>query len=116
MDWQRFTILEHSQDERFHWDLLFETGEVLTTFALPQPLVETLLTDGKAKGETERLPDHRTIYLDYQGPISNGRGSVTQIDTGLYAAESDGFHFSGGFYCGDMSRFAVITIERLPTS
>lgn len=29
-----------------------------------------------------KLPLHREIYLDYQGPISQNRGNVTQFDTG----------------------------------
>lgn len=40
-----------------------------------------------------RLPDHRLLYLDYEGPISNGRGSVTRMAAGdfSYVAESNAF-------------------------
>ena len=31
----------------------------------------------------EQLPDHRAVYLDYQGVLSGGRGSVQRIDSGL---------------------------------
>lgn len=46
------------------------------------------------------LPDHRLIYLDYEGPISNGRGSVTAWDRGsFHIARCDEnelvIHFSG---------------------
>lgn len=30
----------------------------------------------------ERIADHRRVYLDYQGPISGGRGEVRQVDRG----------------------------------
>ena len=30
------------------------------------------------------LDDHRTAYLDYAGPVSGGRGSVTRWDEGTY--------------------------------
>lgn len=32
-----------------------------------------------AKFEAERLDDHRIEYLDYQGPVSRDRGTVTQM-------------------------------------
>lgn len=40
----------------------------------------------------ERLPDHRLAYLDYEGPISGDRGTVSRRDEGEYRvlAESDG--------------------------
>jgi hypothetical protein len=30
-----------------------------------------------------RLPDHRAIYLRYQGPLSNNRGAVEQLANGI---------------------------------
>jgi hypothetical protein len=32
----------------------------------------------------EALPDHRRMYLDYEGPISGNRGEVSQWDHGDY--------------------------------
>jgi len=32
----------------------------------------------------EQLPDHRRLYLDYEGSISGGRGTVTEWDSGSY--------------------------------
>ena len=32
-------------------------------------------------------PDHRLAYLDYEGPVSGGRGSVTRWDQGTYELE-----------------------------
>ena len=73
----RFTILTH--DHPFpHWDLLLERGESLQTWRL--------LTVPDSPGEitAEPLPDHRLMYLDYEGPVSNGRGVVSRWDTGDY--------------------------------
>ncbi len=55
---------------------MLERGGVLATWALPQP------PDSADAILVEALPDHRLAYLDYQGPISGGRGSVTRWDRG----------------------------------
>lgn len=49
-----------------------------------------LLTDPKGLmgGDAisaEAIPDHRKVYLDYQGPVSGDRGSVSQWDAGTFA-------------------------------
>jgi hypothetical protein len=36
----------------------------------------------------QALPEHRVAYLDYEGPISGGRGAVTRWDAGTYQVES----------------------------
>src|SRR5690242_15495503 len=72
----RFVILEHDYPER-HWDLMFEAGPVLKTWRLagcPRP--------GGVAVEAEESFDHRPIYLDYEGPVSGGRGTVTRRDAG----------------------------------
>jgi hypothetical protein len=46
-----------------------------------------LVTEGAVGGASviaEPLPDHRLAYLDYEGPISGGRGSVCCCDRGTY--------------------------------
>ncbi len=51
----------------------------LITFRLPRRL------DELAAGESiqaERLEDHRAAYLEYQGPVSGGRGSVSRLRSG----------------------------------
>lgn len=71
----RFALLDH--DHPFpHWDLLLERDGVLWTWrlsALPQA--------GVAQA-AERLGDHRRLYLDYEGPVSNDRGTVVRVDGG----------------------------------
>lgn len=55
-----------------------------------------LLTEPAAGIEivAEVLPDHRRLYLDYEGPVSGGRGTVTRWDAGEYSGEMDGPAFS----------------------
>ncbi len=73
---RRFTILTHYSPS-LHWDFLVENGETLFAWRLlEQP-------DREAIFEVEPLPPHRKIYLDYEGPISNNRGTVQQWDTGF---------------------------------
>ncbi len=83
----RFVILLHQTPPGYargtHWDLMFEQGAALRTWAL---------ADEPRAGATidaEQLPDHRIEYLDYEGPVSGDRGHVTQWDRGTFALESD---------------------------
>ncbi|HMC65727.1 MAG TPA: DNA polymerase ligase N-terminal domain-containing protein [Gemmataceae bacterium] len=77
-----FVILEH--DHPFlHWDLMLETGDVLRTWRLleaPEP--------GKTIA-AEALGDHRRMYLDYEGPVSGGRGRVKRWDAGSFEWTKD---------------------------
>ena len=79
----RFTILRHERPVEPHWDLLLEiSGQ--------DPLLAWQIRESPDQwpGQTltaRRLPDHRRIYLDYEGPLSNDRGHVTRYDTGVIA-------------------------------
>jgi hypothetical protein len=78
----RFVILEH--DHPFlHWDFMLEVGDVLRTWRLlatPQPATTV---------RAEALGDHRKLYLDYEGPVSDQRGTVKRWDAGTFAWETD---------------------------
>ncbi len=77
----QFALLIHDSPLGLHYDFLLEDGEVLKTWALlhlPEPGLEILCN---------ALADHRSIYLDYEGPISGGRGKVTRWDRGIYSVE-----------------------------
>ncbi len=66
-----------------HWDLMLESGESLRTWAL---------ADEPHYGDpisADLLPDHRLPYLDYEGPISAERGSVTRWTEGEFEFECD---------------------------
>jgi hypothetical protein len=74
----RFVVLEHDGPRGLHWDLMLEQDQSLATWALFQP------PDADGTIEAERLADHRLAYLDYEGPVSGGRGSVRRWDQGTY--------------------------------
>lgn len=73
----RFVILEHDWPER-HWDFLLEAGGVLRAWRL-------LAEPGPGRTvPAEANFDHRMIYLDYEGPLTGDRGSVTRWDSGTF--------------------------------
>ena len=78
----RFVILTHDFPE-LHWDLMLEQGEVLRTWRLAERPVAGMLI------EAEALANHRRHYLDYEGPVSGGRGSVTRFASGNYVVEQE---------------------------
>jgi DNA polymerase Ligase (LigD) len=73
----RFAILDH--DHPFpHWDFLLEAGAVLRAWRLlAQPEHNRIIV-------AEPLPDHRPLYLDYEGPVADDRGRVTRWDGGIF--------------------------------
>lgn len=73
----RFVVLTHDWPH-LHWDFLVEmTAEsALRSWRLEQPPEPGLLIRADA------LPDHRRLYLDYEGPISGNRGEVARWDFG----------------------------------
>lgn len=78
----RFAVLTH--DHPFpHWDLMLEAQGVLRAWRLLHE------PEGAQVVEAEPLTDHRLHYLDYEGPVSGGRGSVARWDAGNYELISD---------------------------
>jgi hypothetical protein len=78
----RFAIVAHDHPAP-HWDLFLESGDSLRSWRILEPF---------APGQTVRVepaPDHRLMYLDYEGPVSGGRGTVKRICAGVYAWEED---------------------------
>ena len=73
----RYAILEHDWPER-HWDLFLEADGVLRAWRLlAEPLPGAVVP-------AESAADHRLMYLDYEGPVAGGRGTVTRWDTGTF--------------------------------
>ncbi len=71
----RFVILTHDWPH-LHWDFLAEADGVLWAWRLlAEPIVG-------ADVPAELNSPHRFFYLDYEGPVSGGRGSVTRWDAG----------------------------------
>ena len=77
----QYVILRHDSPRGVHFDFMLEVGDVLKTWALPQP------PQPGVEIECEALGDHRRAYLDYEGPLSGNRGSVTRWDRGEYNVE-----------------------------
>ena len=71
----RFVLLEHDHPE-LHWDFMLERDDVLLTWRLDR------IPDRAGEIAATSLPDHRLAYLDYEGPVSGGRGSVQRVDRG----------------------------------
>jgi hypothetical protein len=102
----RFVLLFHQpppdSGRASHWDLMFEHGDVLRTWALTQlPRDWQTAYDGTLQAcgqcpplapgntvEAEELADHRLAYLSYEGPISGDRGTVTRVAAGTYDAKN----------------------------
>jgi hypothetical protein len=78
----RYVILEHDHPHR-HWDLMLEAGGVLRTWRLADP------PRPGAAVAAEPSFDHRLVYLKYEGPISDGRGSVVRWDAGTFSTEEE---------------------------
>ena len=78
----RFVILNH--DHPFpHFDLMLEAGSKLRTWRLLG-----LPTDVR-EIRAEPLGDHRIDYLEYEGPVSGGRGRVIRWDAGSYGIRGE---------------------------
>lgn len=73
----RFVILHHTGIDSPHFDFMFEMEPAvpLTTFRCPAwpPAIGDVW---------EELAEHRRAYLDYEGPVSNGRGHVRRVTVG----------------------------------
>ncbi|MEM9657031.1 MAG: hypothetical protein AAF961_01600 [Planctomycetota bacterium] len=96
----RFALLRHETPEHSqipsHWDLMIERDGTLATWRLCQlpyawhnALAETsaqLGADANAASTDPiaaiQLPEHRIAYLDYEGPLTQERGSVLRCDQG----------------------------------
>lgn len=74
----RAVILHHSGYLEDHFDLLIEQEpgvERVWTWRLSSHPIT-------AATRIERLPDHRRMYLDYEGLVSRGRGRVARVWSG----------------------------------
>jgi DNA polymerase Ligase (LigD) len=80
----RFVVLEHDWPAP-HWDFLLEAGPVLKAWRL--------LAEPRYGFDVpvETNADHRLFYLDYEGPVSGGRGTVSRWDAGTFEWHSTEF-------------------------
>ena len=75
----RYVVLEHRWNG-VHWDFMLEIepGEGLRTWAIDEEIVAGRDLSARA------LPDHRAAYLDHEGKVSGGRGTVRRFDRGEF--------------------------------
>jgi hypothetical protein len=115
-----FVLLYHDCPPNYerpsHWDFMFETGDVLRTWALEQlprgwqsaysrtiasyPNCPALSVDNSVAAL--QLSDHRRDYLQLEGPLSGGRGTVVRVASGAYRSESQ---------CSDSWRIVLASTE-----
>lgn len=85
----RYAILRHENDGPAHYDLLSETGRTCVTCRF-----SALRRAGRIEGV--RIADHRTFYLEYEGPVSGSRGKVVRVAAGeCTSAEPGRIELSG---------------------
>jgi hypothetical protein len=94
----RFVLLRHlcpaGYEKSSHWDFMLEWTGALRTWELRElptiwwiALGDVLPDSAKPATyvvQASRLADHRLAYLDYEGPLSHNRGSVSRSDAGTY--------------------------------
>ncbi|MDB5358578.1 MAG: hypothetical protein JWN24_5031 [Phycisphaerales bacterium] len=78
----QYAILHHTGIPQPHFDLLFETlpGSELAAWRSPVWPIET-------NTPLTRLRDHRRVYLEFEGELTRGRGSVSRVARGTCAVE-----------------------------
>lgn len=83
---KKFVIQKHTKTaDPVHWDIMFETGDVLETFRLGIPPQQ--LCDKKATAT--KIFDHPVKFLTYQGSVNDGTGSVCIVESGTYQLLND---------------------------
>ncbi|QDU59248.1 ATP-dependent DNA ligase [Planctomycetes bacterium Pan216] len=98
----RFAVLEHHTKEGFHWDFLAQRpGGSLRTWSLSTP------PDHQSVGLATPLPDHRTVYLTYEGVVYPGRGFVRRWDSGSFELLVDREHLYRALVRGERLRGVV---------
>jgi hypothetical protein len=108
----RYVVLRHelpSDSARAsHWDLMFEFQGVLRTWS-----VESEPAIGRT-AIAQLLADHRLEYLEYQGPVSGGRGTVVRWDEGEYTLEQSGDQRWQTLLCGRRLQARVTLVQETP--
>lgn len=81
---RRFVVLRHEVPDDSpipsHWDLLIEAGHSFLTWRLWQDWATV------AEQSIQRIGDHRLDFLEFEGPLTGGRGCVGRVDSGELAA------------------------------
>lgn len=79
----RFVVLHHQlPDGTSHFDWMFESEPAgsLETWAV----ADATFAPEAVRSNCRKLAFHRREYLDYEGPISDNRGTVSRWDQGTF--------------------------------
>jgi len=73
----RYVVLRHERCDEPHFDVMFETARdsLLATWRAPR-------WPPSSGDHWTRIGDHRRIYLEYEGPLSDGGGEVRRVGAG----------------------------------
>jgi DNA polymerase Ligase (LigD) len=102
----RFVLLYHDcrndSPRESHCDLMLEANGALRTWALAElpcswGAIASLASSASPSVRfvpintvaAQQIADHRLAYLDYEGPVSGNRGTVTRLDCGEYASQEE---------------------------
>jgi hypothetical protein len=84
----RAVLLEHVlPDGSAHFDWMIQRPEGIGLISFR--VAGRIDLPGVEGFNAQRLPDHRDAYLDYQGPVSAGRGRVARVAVGQLAVVRD---------------------------
>lgn len=85
----RFTLSRHVVESESHFDLFLEHSleEKLWTWQIKETKAVELAASGKINSfqiQALRTFDHRRVYLDFEGEISDNRGYIQKSTTGIW--------------------------------
>lgn len=98
---RRYVLLRHECPADYrdgpHWDLMIEDGDALRTWSLLSlpaawrtPQSKTAMRKlARWPVTATELPPHRLAYLEREGEVSGGRGSVSRIARGEFTLTTD---------------------------
>src|SRR5690606_19644383 len=109
---RQYVILHHVLADGEHWDFMLDQGETLATWQLASDPAGLAPADAQTAIPARRIADHRRAYLDYEGPVSRGRGTVTRVDRGVYepielTSSEWGIRLKGQLLSGDFRLTAI---------
>lgn len=120
----RTVVLRHDlPDGSHHFDWLIEPADKVNPDPTPSPDDRVLITwrctdwppqHSRAafhiQGNVVRLTPHRRLYLDYEGPISGGRGAVKRVAQGRCTGVTDSpDRFETTLHLDD-ARYAIVAL------
>ena len=81
----RYVVLHHTGIDEPHFDLLFQWPDrpSLGSVRCSEWPPNTATT-------FERIADHRALYLDYEGSLTQDRGTVQRVEAGVCTLDTTG--------------------------